>query len=101
VAARIQATFDEAAWHEPSIVLLDDLDQIVTACSGPDQEMSGEALYHGRIAQCMLSVLFLLGIWLQMNKELVQCCSALALQYFDTDGWVAGSIYPVCMKNLY
>ena len=56
MAASIQATFDEAAWHEPSIVLLDDLDQIVMACSGPDQEMSGEALYHGKIAQSMLSV---------------------------------------------
>jgi len=54
VAASVQATFDEAAWHEPSIVLLDDLDQIVTACSGPDQEMSSEALYHGKIAQSML-----------------------------------------------
>jgi len=56
VATRIQATFDEAAWHEPSIVVLDDLDQIVTACSGPDQEMSSEALHHGRIAQSMLSI---------------------------------------------
>jgi len=53
VAASIRASFDEAAWHQPSIVLLDDLDQIVMACSGPDQEMSSEALYHGRIAQCM------------------------------------------------
>jgi len=51
VAARIQATFNEAAWHQPSVVVLDDLDQIVTACSGPDQEMSGEALHHGKIAQ--------------------------------------------------
>jgi len=56
VAAHIQATFDEAVWHEPSVVVLDDLDQIATACSGPDQEMSAEALYHGRIAQSMLSV---------------------------------------------
>jgi len=54
VASSIQATFDEAAWHEPSVVLLDDLDQIAMACSGPDQEMSSEALYHGKIAQCML-----------------------------------------------
>lgn len=54
MAASIQATFDEAAWHEPSIVVLDDLDQIATACSGPDQQMSGEALYHAKIAQSML-----------------------------------------------
>jgi len=56
VAARIQATFDEAAWHEPSVVVLDDLDQIASACSGPDQEMSAEALHHGRIAQSTLSI---------------------------------------------
>jgi len=55
VAANIQTAFDEAAWHEPSVVLLDDLDQIVTACSGPDQEMSGEALYHAKLAKSRLS----------------------------------------------
>ena len=53
VASSIQEAFDDAAWHEPSAVFLDDLDQIVKACSGPDQEMSGEALYHGKIAQRM------------------------------------------------
>lgn len=56
MAASVQEAFDEAAWHEPSIILLDDLDQIVTACFGPDLEMSSEALYHGKIAQSMLFV---------------------------------------------
>jgi peroxin-1 len=50
IAAHIQAAFDEAAWRQPSVILLDDLDQIAMACSGPDQEMSGEAVYHAKIA---------------------------------------------------
>ena len=45
-----QQLFVEAAWHQPSVILFDDLDQIVSAPSAL-QEMGGEALYKRRLAQ--------------------------------------------------
>lgn len=45
-----QQVFVEAAWHQPSVILFDDLDQIVSAPSAL-QEMGGEALYKRRLAQ--------------------------------------------------
>ncbi|KAK2573714.1 Peroxisome biogenesis factor 1 [Acropora cervicornis] len=42
--------FVDAAWHQPAVILFDDLDQIVSAPSGL-QEMGGEALYKQRLAQ--------------------------------------------------
>ena len=45
-----QQIFVEAAWHQPSVILFDDLDQIVSAPSAL-QEMGGEALYKQRLAQ--------------------------------------------------
>jgi len=43
--------FDEAAWRQPSLIFLDDLDHIAGAPAGPEFEMSGEALYAARIAE--------------------------------------------------
>lgn len=43
--------FDEAAWRQPSLVVLDDLDHIAAAPAGPEFEMSGEALYSARNAE--------------------------------------------------
>lgn len=45
-----QQVFVEAAWHQPSVILFDDLDQLVSAPSAL-QEMGGEALYKRRLAQ--------------------------------------------------
>lgn len=45
-----QQLFLEAAWHQPSVILFDDLDQVVSAPSAL-QEMGGEALYKHRLAQ--------------------------------------------------
>lgn len=45
--------FDEAIWRQPSIVLLDDLDHVVPAPSGPEAELSGEAIYGARIGEGM------------------------------------------------
>jgi len=45
-----QQIFVEAAWHQPSVILFDDLDQIVSAPSAL-QEMGGEAVYKRRLAQ--------------------------------------------------
>lgn len=43
--------FDEAAWRQPSVILLDDLEHVVPAPSGPEAEMSGEAIYGSRVAE--------------------------------------------------
>ena len=42
--------FVEAAWYQPSVILFDDLDQLVSVPSAL-QEMGGEALYKRRLAQ--------------------------------------------------
>ena len=43
--------FDEAAWRQPSLIILDDLDHIAASPAGPEFEMSGEALYSARVAE--------------------------------------------------
>lgn len=45
--------FDEAIWRHPSIILLDDLDHVVPAPTGPEAELSGEAIYGARIGEGM------------------------------------------------
>ena len=42
--------FVEASWRQPAVILLDDLDYIAPAPRGPEQEMSGEAFHHTKIA---------------------------------------------------
>ncbi|XP_012943052.1 peroxisome biogenesis factor 1 [Aplysia californica] len=49
----LESVFDEAAWREPSVVVFDNLDVIVPAPSGPESEMSGEALYSAKNAQVL------------------------------------------------
>lgn len=49
----LEEVFDEAIWRQPSIVLLDDLDHVVPAPSGPEAELSGEAIYGARIGEGM------------------------------------------------
>ena len=45
-----QQVFIDAAWHQPSVILFDDLDQVISAPSAL-QEIGGEALYKCRLAQ--------------------------------------------------
>ena len=45
-----QHVFAEAAWHQPSVILFDDLDQVVSVPSAL-QELGGEALYKRRLAK--------------------------------------------------
>ena len=45
-----QQIFIDAAWHQPSVILFDDLDQVISAPSAL-QEVGGEALYKCRLAQ--------------------------------------------------
>lgn len=47
----LEQMFDEAAWREPAIIMFDNLDVIMPAPSGPDGDISGEALYAARNAQ--------------------------------------------------
>ena len=42
---------NEAAWRQPSIILLDDLDHVTASPLGPEQEISPEAVYHTRVAE--------------------------------------------------
>lgn len=46
-----QDVFDEAEWRQPSVVLLDDLDQIAGSPTSPDLEHSPEALQQLYVAQ--------------------------------------------------
>jgi peroxin-1 len=48
--------FDEAAWRQPSLIFLDDLDHLCGAPSGPEFEMTGEALYSARVAEGKLLI---------------------------------------------
>ena len=54
----LERHFVEASWRQPAVILLDDLDQIAASPRGPEQEMSGEALYHTKIANgnCPIAV---------------------------------------------
>ncbi len=47
----LERHYAEASWRQPAVLLLDDLDQIAAAPSGPEQEISGEALYFTKVAQ--------------------------------------------------
>ncbi len=42
---------NEAAWRQPSIILLDDLDHVTASPLGPEQEIGPEAVYHTRLAE--------------------------------------------------
>ncbi|KAL8595931.1 hypothetical protein ACOMHN_018243 [Nucella lapillus] len=47
----LEAAFDEAAWRQPAVILLDDLDVIAPAPDSPANEMSGEALYAAKVSE--------------------------------------------------
>jgi len=51
IQKRLELLFDEAVWHQPSIIVLDDLDHIAAAPAGPEFEMTGDAMYAARIAE--------------------------------------------------
>ncbi|XP_072365381.1 peroxisomal ATPase PEX1 isoform X3 [Scyliorhinus torazame] len=46
-------TFTEAAWRQPSIVLLDDLDHIAGAASTPEHEHSAQAILSKQLSQIL------------------------------------------------
>lgn len=49
--------FQEAAWREPSVILLDDLDLIASSPRGPEHEIGPEVVYHSRVAQSLKDLL--------------------------------------------
>ncbi|XP_071949385.1 peroxisomal ATPase PEX1-like [Antedon mediterranea] len=53
VRRRLEEAFNEAAWRQPSLILLDDLDQLTGSPLGPEQEISPDALYSMRIAEVL------------------------------------------------
>ncbi|XP_067669500.1 peroxisomal ATPase PEX1-like [Haliotis asinina] len=52
----LENLFDEAVWRQPAVIFLDDLDVIAGAASGPEAEMSGEALYAVKVAEMIQSL---------------------------------------------
>ena len=57
----LESRFNEAAWRQPSVIVLDDLDHVSAAPSGAEQEMSGEALYYTRVAEGESDEVFLVS----------------------------------------
>ncbi|XP_045201588.2 peroxisomal ATPase PEX1-like [Mercenaria mercenaria] len=53
----LELIFDEAAWRQPSLIFLDDLDHLCGAPAGPEFEMTGEALYSARVAEVLKDLL--------------------------------------------
>ena len=47
----LEEAFNEASWRQPSVVLLDDLDQVTKAPLGPEEEMGPEAVFNAHVAQ--------------------------------------------------
>lgn len=46
----LEVAFSEAAWRQPSVILLDDLDLIAGLPTAPEQEHSPEAVQSQRLA---------------------------------------------------
>ncbi|XP_042540646.1 peroxisome biogenesis factor 1 isoform X2 [Dipodomys spectabilis] len=49
----VEGAFQEAAWRQPSVVLLDDLDLIAGLPTGPEQEHSPDAVQSKRLAHAL------------------------------------------------
>lgn len=49
----LEAAFDEVAWRQPSVLVLDDLDVIAPASDNPGTEMSQEALYAALVSEVL------------------------------------------------
>uniref|UniRef100_A0A8D0G2W0 Peroxisomal ATPase PEX1 n=1 Tax=Sphenodon punctatus TaxID=8508 RepID=A0A8D0G2W0_SPHPU len=69
IRKKVEEAFIEAAWRQPSIILLDDLDHIVGVSSTPEQENSPEAVQSNRLAHVLKDVI----------KEVISMGSLIAL----------------------
>jgi hypothetical protein len=59
-----QQAFMEAAWHQPSVILLDNLDHVISA-PNLAQEMGGEGFYRKRLVE---------GVWDTVSFCFVMLC---------------------------
>ena len=111
-----QQTFNNAAWHEPAVILFDDLDQLISAPSLL-QENGPEAHYSLRLAQGRIT---LVCIWFSIKKlcnlcnlfvmhhakKLYSACFQLshflcAIKYTPTSRTVIGSIFTPIVRKLF
>ncbi|XP_038248322.1 peroxisome biogenesis factor 1 isoform X4 [Dermochelys coriacea] len=69
IRKKVEEVFLEAAWRQPSILLMDDLDHIVGVPSTPEHENSPEAVQSYRLAHVLKDVI----------KELISMGSLIAL----------------------
>ncbi|XP_074658334.1 peroxisomal ATPase PEX1-like [Tubulanus polymorphus] len=51
IAKIFHKTFIESSWRQPSVILFDDIDHLVAAPVGPEQEIGPQAVYNARIAE--------------------------------------------------
>lgn len=51
IRQRLEDVFEQAAWRQPSVVLLDDLDHVMGAAVSPEHEHGPEALHRLQLAQ--------------------------------------------------
>ncbi|XP_057683689.1 peroxisome biogenesis factor 1 isoform X1 [Corythoichthys intestinalis] len=52
----LQEVFTEAEWRQPSVVLLDDLDDVARAPTSPEHEEGPEELLHLHVAQSLMDI---------------------------------------------
>nr|XP_006114531.1 peroxisome biogenesis factor 1 isoform X2 [Pelodiscus sinensis] len=69
IRKKVEEVFIEAAWRQPSILLMDDLDHIVGVPSTPEHENSPEAIQSYRLAHVLKDVI----------KEVISMGSLIAL----------------------
>ncbi|CAH1265421.1 PEX1 [Branchiostoma lanceolatum] len=56
IRKKLEEAVSEATWHQPSVILLDDLDHVTSNATSPEQEMSGEAMYSSHLAQVVRDI---------------------------------------------
>ncbi|XP_064204357.1 peroxisome biogenesis factor 1 isoform X3 [Anguilla rostrata] len=56
IRQRLEEVFEQAAWRQPSVVLLDDLDHVTGAAVSPEHEHGPEALHRLQLAQSLRDV---------------------------------------------
>ena len=56
IRQHFQSLFDELSWRQPSLLILEDLDHIAASPGGVEQEMSGLAIYHSKVAEILKDI---------------------------------------------
>ena len=61
----LEKAFDEAAWRQPAVIVLDDLDVVAPSSNNPAAEMSGEAVYAAKVTE---------GMGVDVSFSVIQLC---------------------------